>query len=93
MAMQFAPLEWWLTDVANRKTTAPTVLPVGDEDGPASSQGEQVDDDEKEVDDEDPMTEEEVEAGDTPGTQDDFERRPASFVPQAHWPRWEGDAS
>ncbi len=83
--------KWSLTDVANRRTPAPPVQP--DEDGPPSSEGEQVDDDEQ-VDDEDPMTEEEeVEEG-TPGTQDDdFDRRPASFVPQAHWPRWEGDAS
>ena len=83
--------KWWLTDVANRKTPAPPVQPVGDEDGPPSSEGEQVDDDEQ-VDDEDPLTEEEVVEGG--GTQDDdFDRRPAAFVPQAHWPRWEGDAS
>ena len=71
---------------------APPVQP--DEDGPPSSEGEQVDDDDKSVEDEDPMTEEEEVDGGTPGTQDDgFDRRPASFVPQAHWPRWEGDAS
>ena len=85
--------KWWLTDVANRKTPAPPVQAVGDEDGPPSSEGEQVDDDDQ-VDDEDPMTEEEEVEGGTPGTQDDdFDRRAASFVPQAHWPRWEGDAS
>ena len=82
--------KWWLTDVANRKTPAPPVQP--DEDGPPSSEGEQVDDDDKSVEDEDPLTEEEVVEGG--GTQDDdFDRRPAAFVPQAHWPRWEGDAS
>ena len=71
----------------------PPVQPVGDEDGPPSSEGEEVDDEEQ-VDDEDPMTEDEEVEGGTPGTQDDdFDRRPAAFVPQAHWPRWEGDAS
>ena len=79
--------KWWLTDLQNRKEPEPQ--PPADEDGPPSSAGEHVSDDDMMVDDEDPATEDEANHSGM-CAQEDVERRPASFVPRAHWPRWEG---
>ena len=81
--------KWWLTDVQNRKT--PETQAPADEDGPPSSEGEHVSDEDKNVSDEDPSSADECDHGVTATqTQEDFERRPASFVPRAHWPKGEG---
>ena len=83
--------KWWLTDVQNRKTPE-TQQPPADEDGAPSSEGEHVSDEDKMVSDEDPMSEDDCEHHHSAlGSQEDFEQRP-SFVPRAHWPRWEGES-
>ena len=82
--------KWWLTNIQNRKTPE-TQQPPADEDGAPSSEGEHVSDEDKAVSDEDPSSADECDHGVTATqTQEDFERRPASFVPRAHWPRGEG---
>ena len=82
--------KWWLTNIQNRKTPE-TLQPPADEDGAPSSQGEHLSDEDKNVSDEDPSSADECDHGVTgTQTQEDLERRPASFVPRAHWPKWEG---
>ena len=83
--------KWWLTDVQRKEQGQQQGC---DEDGPVSSEGEQLsNDDEALLEDEDPSSDEDkgrTVASGAPLNFQDAAGRHLAFVPRAHWPRDDG---